>query len=69
MVVKEKKLLILKGPYGVPYNFKVTAATQIKIGEKKGSFDDLAGLINSGALVTFLPLHEGNIALSIEIRQ
>ncbi|HYM07009.1 MAG TPA: hypothetical protein VEU11_10655 [Terriglobales bacterium] len=68
MVVKEEKLLVLEGTGGVPYNFKVTPATQIKVGEKKGNFDDLAGLINKRASVKFVPVREGNLAQSIEIQ-
>jgi threonine dehydrogenase-like Zn-dependent dehydrogenase len=67
MVVTDKKLVVLTGTGGVPYNFKVTGSTRIKVGGKKVKLDELAGQTNKLATVKFLSLPSGNIAQSIEV--
>ncbi len=69
MVDKDKKLLVLVSSQGVPYNFKVTSATRIKIGDKKAMIDQLAEQINKQVSVKFLPLLAGNAAQSIDVSQ
>jgi hypothetical protein len=67
MVVAEKKVVVLTGSSGIPYNFKVTSSTRIKIDGKKAKFDELSGQTKKSATVKFLPLHAGNMAQSIEV--
>jgi hypothetical protein len=69
MVVAEKKLVVLADSKGVPYNFKVTAATRIKVAGKKAKLADLGAQINKTASVKFEPLHAGNIAQTIEVSE
>ena len=52
----------------VPYDFKVTPVTKIKIGDHNATLTELAGLVNSQASVTFVPLKSGDVAQSIEVR-
>ena len=65
----EQRLIVVKTTDGVPYNFKVVAATEIEIGGKKASFEDLAALINANLSVTFVPMQRGNVARKIEVRR
>lgn len=67
MVITDKKLVVLTDSSGVPFNFKVTGATRIKVGGKKAKLDELAGQTNKSASVKFLPLRTGNVAQSIEV--
>jgi hypothetical protein len=67
IVDKDKKLIVLAGSGGVPYNFKVTRSTRINIGGKKVKLDDLAGQTNKQASIKFLPLRTGNAAQSVEV--
>lgn len=67
MVVTDKKLVVLTGTGGVPYNFKVTGSTRIKVDGKKAKLDELAGLGKRAVTVKFLPVRAGNIAQSIEV--
>jgi len=69
MVLVEKKLVVLTGSGGVPYNFKVTAGTRIKVAGKKVKFAELAEQTNKPATIKFLPLRSGNAAQSIEVSQ
>ncbi len=67
IVDKDKKLVVLTGSGGVPYNFKITRSTRIQIAGKKAKLDDLAGQTNKQASVKFLPLRTGNAAQSVEV--
>lgn len=67
IVDKDKKLMVLTGPGGVPYNFKITRSTRIKIAGQKAKLDDLAGQTSKQASVKFLPLRTGNAAQSVEV--
>ncbi|HLW78850.1 MAG TPA: hypothetical protein VKU44_04540 [Terriglobia bacterium] len=69
LVKADDKLVIVTSAAGVPYDFKVTAATKIKIGDQKGKIDDLAGATNKQASVSYLPTRTGNIAKSIDVTQ
>jgi hypothetical protein len=51
----------------VPFDFKVTQVTKIKIGDHNATLTELAGLVNSQASVTFVPLKSGDVAQSIEV--
>ena len=68
-LVKEQRLVILKGDGGVPYNFKVTPATKIEVGGKKAGFEDLSTMTNASISVTFVPTRQGNIAKKIQAGQ
>jgi hypothetical protein len=67
MLVKDQKLVVVQGVGRVIYNFKVTATTKIKVGEKEATFGDLSALANKRASITFVPMREGNVANKIEI--
>jgi hypothetical protein len=67
LVKSDDKLLVVTSSAGVPYDFKVTGATKIKIGDKKGKLDDLAGSTNKQASVAYLPTRTGNVARSIDV--
>jgi hypothetical protein len=69
MVVAEKKCIIIADSKGIPYNFKVTGATRIKVAGKKAKLDELGAHTNKSASVKFLPLHAGNIAQCIEVSE
>lgn len=64
-----KELLILTSSNGIPYNFKLTRGTRIKVGGQKAKADDLAAQTGKQASVEFLPLRTGNMARSIEVSQ
>lgn len=68
-VSKENQLLILTSSNGIPYNFKLTRGTRIKVGGQKAKADDLAAQTGKQASVEFLPLRTGNMARSIEVSQ
>jgi hypothetical protein len=67
MVDTEKKLVVLTSSAGVPYDFKVSGATRIKVAGKKAKLDELSAQANRSATVKFLPVRTGNVAQSIEI--
>lgn len=67
-VVTEKKLVILTAANGIPFNFKVTGSTRIKVGGKKAKLDELAGQTSKSAAVKFLPLRSGNVAQTIDVQ-
>ena len=69
MVLTEQKLVVVVSSAKVPYNFKVTGGTRIKIGGKKARLADLAAQTSKTALVKFLPLRSGNVARSIEVSE
>jgi hypothetical protein len=68
-LVKEQRLVVLKGDGGVPYNFKVTPATKIEIAGKKTGFEDLGAMTNANIEVTFVPTRQGNVATKIQVGQ
>lgn len=69
IVKGEDKLVIVTSSAGVPYDFKVTGSTKIKVGDKAGKLDDLAGATSKQATVAYLPTRTGNVAKSIEVSQ
>jgi hypothetical protein len=68
-LVKEQRLIVLKGDGGVPYNFRVTSATKIEIRGKKAGFEDLDTMTNANMSVTFIPTRQGNVAREIQAGQ
>jgi ABC-type glycerol-3-phosphate transport system substrate-binding protein len=68
-VLVDKKLLVVAGSNGVPYNFIVSGATKIKVGGNKAKLADLAGATGKSVSVKFLPeKRAGNIAESVEVQ-
>lgn len=68
-LLKEQRLIVLKGEGGVPYNFQVTPATKIEIGGKKAGFEELDTVVTSNISVTFVPMRQGNLARKIQVLQ
>jgi hypothetical protein len=69
IVVVEKKLVVVAAANGIPYNFKVTRATKIKVGGSKAKLADLAGSTGKTVSVKFLSeKRAGNLAQSIEVQ-
>lgn len=69
MVVADKKLLVVAGSSGVPYDFTVTGATKIMVGGSKAKLADLAGSTGKSVTIKFLPEKKaGNIAQSVEVQ-
>ena len=69
MVATDKKLVVIADSAGVPFSFKVTGATRIKVAGKKAKLDELANQTKKSASVKFLPLRSGNVAQTIEVSQ
>lgn len=67
MVAADKKIVVVTGSAGTPFDFKVTGATRIKVAGKKAKLDELASQTNKAVSVKFLPTRSGNVAQSIEI--
>ncbi len=69
MVSTDERLVVVAGSSGVPYNFKVTGATRIRIDGKRAKLADLAEQTKKKVSVKFIPRRSGNIAQSIEVSQ
>ena len=68
-VAADKKLVVVTGASGIPFNFKVTGATKIKAGGAKAKLADLAGATGKSVSVKFLAEKKaGNIAQLIEVQ-
>lgn len=66
----DKKVVVVNGSNGVPYDFTVSGATKITVGGSKAKLADLSGNTNKQATVTFMAEKKrGNIARSIEVTQ
>jgi hypothetical protein len=66
----DKKIVVVSGSNGVPYDFMVSGATRIKVGGSKAKLADLSGDTSKQATVTFMAEKKrGNIARSIEVTQ
>lgn len=66
----DKKLVVVKGSNGVPYDFTVSGATRITVGGSKAKLADLSSATNKQATVTFMAEKKrGNLARSIEVTQ
>ena len=65
----DKKLVVVTGASGIPFNFKATGATKIKVGGTKAKLADLANATGKSVSVKFLAEKKaGNIAQSIEVQ-
>jgi len=70
VVDADKKLVVVNGSNGVPYNFVVSGGTKITVGGSKAKLADLSGNTNKQATVMFVAEKKrGNMAKSIEITQ
>jgi hypothetical protein len=66
----DKKIVVVSGSNGVPYDFMVTGGTKITVGGSKAKLADLSGDTSKQATVTFMAEKKrGNMARSIEITQ
>lgn len=66
----DKKLVVVNGSNGVPYDFMASGATKITVGGSKAKLADLSGDTGKQATVTFMAeKKKGNIARSIEVSQ
>jgi len=62
----EKKLVVVTGSNGVPYNFTVSGSTKITVGGSKAKLSDLQ--TGKQASVSFVPAKKrGNLAKSIDV--
>ncbi|HEV2491640.1 MAG TPA: hypothetical protein VG204_01055 [Terriglobia bacterium] len=69
LVKSEDKLVVVNSSAGTPYDFKVSGGTKIKVGDKAGKLDDLAGATGKQATVNYVPTRTGNAAKSIDVGQ
>ncbi len=66
----DKKLVVVNGSNGVPYDFMVSGATKITVGGSKAKLADLSGDTSKQATVTFMAEKKrGNMARTIEVTQ
>jgi len=69
MVVADKKLVVVQSSKGISYNFKVTAATRIKVSGNKAKLADLSAATSKSVTVKFRAEKQaGNLAQSIEVQ-
>lgn len=62
-----KKMVVIKGSDGVPYDVIVNRSTRIESGGKKVKLDDLQSDTGKQVSVRILPERSGNIAQSIQV--
>ncbi len=67
MFSKENGLLVLTGSNGVPYSFRVTKLTQVKVDGKFAKLEDLSDHLNKQATIEFVPMSTGNFANVMEV--
>ena len=68
-VVADNKLVVVTAASGIPFNFKVTGTTKIKVGDSKAKLADLSGATGKSVSVKFLAEKKGgNVAVSIEVQ-
>ena len=59
--------VVVTGSNGVPYNFKWTRRTMVKISNARAKTSELADQVNKQVSIKFVPKTNGNYAESIEI--
>jgi hypothetical protein len=64
-----EKVVVVKGPDGVPFDMVVIRKTQIRSGDQKLTIADLAQYQNKSASVRFVPERRGDVAESVQITQ
>jgi len=62
-----QKLVIVKGPDGVPFDVVVTPKTRIRSGDRVIAIKELTHYQNKDVSVRFLPERRGDVAESIRI--
>jgi len=67
MVDPAKKLVVVKGPSGVPFDMDVSASTRIRSGNQKLTLKDLASDRQKNVSVRFVPERRGDVARSIQV--
>ncbi len=67
MVVPAKDLVIVRGPDGVPFDLRVTAATHIESGDHKIALKDLNQDTKKTVSVRYVPERAGDIARTIQV--
>lgn len=55
MFSNEKRLLVLTGSNGVPYSFRVTKRTHVKVAGNLTKLEDLSDHLNKQATIEFVP--------------
>ena len=68
-LIDENQKLVVLTSEGVPYDFKVTKATQIQVGGSKATFNELLSQTEKEASVTFVARPDGNYLKSISITE
>src|SRR5574340_97367 len=61
LVKADDKLVVVSSSAGIPYDFKVSGGTKIKVGDKAGKLDDLAGATGKQATVNYVPTRTGTV--------
>jgi ABC-type uncharacterized transport system ATPase subunit len=67
MVRPDRKLLVVRDRYGVPFDLDITAKTRILLDGKTVPFEDLKQDKNREASIHFVPEDRGDVALSIRV--
>lgn len=67
MVDPVKKLVVVKGAGGVPFDMIVTPSTRIRSGDQKLKLADLASKTKKPTSVKFVPEQRGDVAQSIRV--
>lgn len=63
----KEDLMVVQGPYGVPFDMTITPRTHIWSGHRKISLQDLEQYRNKRVSVRFVPERRGDVAESIRI--
>ncbi len=67
MVDPAQRLVVVKGPDGVPFDMVVTPATRIESGNQRLALKDLNQDQQKNVSVRFIPARAGDIARTIQI--
>lgn len=67
MVDPAARLVVVKGPDGVPFDIRVTAATHIREGSQTLNLPQLSAQTHKEVSVRFIPERTGDIAQTIRI--
>jgi len=65
----ERKLVVVRTSDGVTFNFVITPATRITVGDQPARLADLAANDSKAATIKFVPMRHGNIAKSVVVTQ
>jgi hypothetical protein len=67
MVDPDRKLVVVKGPDGVPFDMVVTPKSHITSGDQALKFKDLAQDQNKEVSIQFIPERRGDVVKSMRI--